>query len=71
MIDDVYIYKHKSNNKYYVCNSQALNIMEYSSKENGLIFYRAFGRILLLSYASGNVEFSDFTVKSKLLEILQ
>lgn len=71
MIDDIYIYKHKSNGKYYICNSQAMNIQEYNSKENGMIFYRAYGRNLMLSYAAGNVEFSDFTTKSKVMELLK
>lgn len=70
-IDDIYIYKHKSNGKYYICSSQAINIQEYTSKENGMLFYRAYGRQLLLSYAAGNVEFSDFTVKTKLMELLK
>lgn len=70
-IDDIYIYKHKSNNKYYVCSSQALNIQEFNSRDNGMIFYRAYGNSLMISYAAGNVEFSDFMIKSKLLELLK
>lgn len=70
-IDDIYIYKHKSNGKFYCCFIQSLNIPEYTSKDNMLVFYRMYGNALIMNYAAGNVEFSDFTVKSKLMEILK
>lgn len=70
VIDGIYIWAHKSTGKKYACYIQALNIPEFTSRENGLIFYRTFGKNLMLEYASGNLEFSCFQVKSKLLEIL-
>ena len=70
-VDDIYIYKHKSAAKYYACSSQALNIQEFNSRDNAMIFYRAYGHSLLISYAAGNLEFSDFTIKSQLLELLK
>ena len=70
-IDDVYIYRHKSNNKYYACMSQCTNIPEYDSKNNFSVFYRTFGSLLDRSYGYGALEFSDFTTKSRLMEILR
>ena len=70
-IDDIYIYAHKSGSKFYVCSKQATNIQEYTSKDNYLMFYKMFGHSLLINYAAGNVEFSDFTIKSKLFAILK
>lgn len=71
MIDDIYIYKHKSNGKLYACTSQCLNIPEFSSRDNYSIFYRSYGQFLDVSASTGRLEFSDFTTKSKLLEILK
>ena len=70
-IDNIYIYKHKAAARYYACSSQALNIQEFNSRDNGMIFYRAYGHSLLMSYSAGNLEFSDFTIKSQLLELLK
>ena len=70
-IDDIYIYKHKSNGKYYACFSQCLNIPQFSYKDNFSLFYRTFGKQLDLMACSGDLECSDFTVKSRLYEILR
>lgn len=70
MIDDIYIYKHKSQNKYYACSSQFTNMPEFTSKDNKLAFYRAYGRSLSLACATGQLEFSDFVIKTKLSKIL-
>ena len=70
-IDDIYIYKHKSNGKYYACFSQCLNIPQFSSKDNFSLFYRTFGKQFDLMACSGDLECSDFTVKSRLYEILR
>ena len=70
MIDDIYIYKHKSQNMYYACSSQFTNMPEFTSKDNKLAFYRAYGRSLSLAAASGNLEYSDFVIKTKLSKIL-
>lgn len=69
-IDDMYIYQHKSGAKKYVCTIQATNIPEFNSRDNGLTFYQYIGRWLPLEYAKGEVEFSDFTTKSKLMDII-
>lgn len=70
-VDDMYLYKHKSNHKKYVCTIQALNVPEYDTKNNGVLWYREYGRFLVLEYARGDVEFSDFTTKSKFMKIIE
>lgn len=70
MIDDIYIYKHKSNGMLYACASQALNVPEFDSHDNLAAFLRSYGRKLMDAAASGRLEYSDFVVKSKLLELI-
>ena len=70
-VDDLYLYRHKSNMKKYVCSIQSINIPEYNSKDNALAFYQSFGRWLPSEYASGNLEFSDFTTKAKFMKIIE
>ena len=70
-IDDIYIYKHKSNGKYYACNTQCLNLPEFTSRDNFSIFYRSFGKTLDVMAQLGQLEYSSFTVKSLLFEILK
>lgn len=71
MIDDIYIYKHKSNGKYYACFTQCSNIPTFTSKDNFSIFYRAYGHKFDIMSATGTLEFSDFTAKSRLNDILR
>ena len=71
MIDDIYIYKHKSNGKYYACSSQCLNVPTFSSKDNFSLFYRAYGKQFDIMAACGDLECSDFTTKTRLYEILR
>ena len=70
-IDDIYIYKHKSNGKYYACSSQCTNIPEFSSKDNFSLFYRSYGHEFDLLAACGDLECADFTTKARLYEILR
>lgn len=71
MIDDIYIYKHKSNGKYYACFTQCLNIPTFTSKDNFAVFYRSYGHKFDVMAATGCLEYSDFTAKSRLNEILK
>ena len=71
MIDDIYIYKHKSNNKYYACFTQCSNVPTFTSKDNFSLFYRSYGCKFDVLIATGLLEFSDFTAKSRLCEILR
>lgn len=70
-IDGIYIYKHKSNNKYYACMTRSEGVREFDSKDNRVIFYRTYGRFLELAAAKGSLEYSDFVTKTKLFEILK
>lgn len=70
-VDDIYIYRHKSNGKYYACHIRSDGIKEFSSRDNKVIFYRTYGRFLELAAANGTLEYSDFVVKTKLFEILK
>lgn len=71
MIDDIYIYKHKSNAKMYACFSRASNVPTFTSKDNFSLFYRAYGSMLDVCAAQGILEYENFTVKSRLFEILK
>lgn len=71
MIDDIYIYKHKSNGKYYACSSQCLNIPTFSSKDNFSLFYRTYGKQFDIMASCGDLECADFTTKARLYEILR
>lgn len=69
-IDDIYIYKHKSEVLYYACSIPA-NIRKYSTKDNFLIFYKLFGYQLKLAIGSDKFLFSDYNTKVDLLTILK
>lgn len=71
MIDDIYIYKHKSNGKYYACSSQCLNIPTFNSKDNFSLFYRTYGKQFDIMASCGDLECADFTTKARLYEILR
>ena len=70
-IDDIYIYRHKSQGRFYACQIRSDGVREFSSKDNRMIFYRTYGRFLDLAAANGTLEYSDFVVKTKLFEILK
>lgn len=69
-IDDVYIYKHKSNGKFYACATQFTNAPVFTTKDNRMAFWRSYGRLLSLACANGSLEYSDFVIKTKLTDIL-
>ena len=71
MIDDIYIYKHKSNGKYYACSTQCINIPTFTSKDNFSLFYRSYGKLFDVMASCGQLECSDFTTKTRLYEILR
>lgn len=70
-IDDIYLYKHKSSGRLYACMVQAQNIPTFSSRDNLTAFLRAFGRKLYDAASQGKIDYSDFVVKSLLLEIIK
>lgn len=69
-IDDIYIYRHKSNNNWYCCRSRA-SVQEYNSADNLSQFNRLYGARLRLAYTAGNLYFSEFTIKCALVELLK
>lgn len=69
-IDNVYIYKHKSEVLYYACSIPA-QVRKYTSKDNFLIFYKLYGIQLKLAIGSEKIYFSDYTTKVDLLTLLK
>ena len=70
-IDDIFLYKHKSQALLYACHSQAQNIPVFSSRDNITAFLRAYGRKLLDAASKGYLEYADFVTKNSLLEIIK
>lgn len=70
-IDDIYIYKHKSNNRLYACHSQAQNIPTFTSRDNLTAFLRGYGMKFFDAAAKGYLEYSDFIIKTELLDIIK
>ena len=69
-IDDIFIYKHKSKNQYYATFRSFSNPNKFTSKDNKLMFYRSYGRFLVLAASDGSLEYDSFLVKSLLQKIL-
>lgn len=69
-IDNIYIYKHKSEMNYYACSIPA-NVRKYRSVDNFLIFNRIYGIKLKIAIASDMVYFSDYTTKVDLMQLLR
>lgn len=67
--DDVYIYRHKSNGSYYCCSQRCENVPEYDSRIP-YIFIRRIAPRLAVAYARGKLYFSDFVVKSKIVQFI-
>ena len=69
-IDDIYVYKHKSEILYYACSVPA-NVKKFRSIDNYVIFYRLYGMQLKLAYGSDKLLFSDYSTKVDLLTLLK
>ena len=69
-IDNIYIYKHKSEVLYYACSVPA-NVKKYRSVDNFVVFYRLYGLQLKLAYGSDKLLFSDYSTKIDLLNLLK
>ncbi len=70
-IDEIYLYKHKSNGTLYCCNIPCDNVQQYKSDVNRLLLMAGIYPIIASAYAENRLFFSDFTIKSKLFEILK
>lgn len=69
-IDSLYIYKHKNTGRYYVCQSQSNTARAFSSKDEKSLFMRLYGLTLREADCRNLIDYSSFTVKSKLDNIL-
>lgn len=70
VIDDMYIYRHKHDAYYYITFTRALNVPEFTSKDQRLLFMHNYGSRLVELYASNKLYFENFTIKSKIMNIL-
>ena len=69
-IDDIYIYKHKSEVLYYACSVPA-KVQKFRSIDNFIIFYKLYGLQLKLAVGSEKIYFSDYSTKVDLLTLLK
>lgn len=69
-IDDIYIYRHKSDSSFYCCSVPA-NVKMLRSKDNYLVFLRLYGIRLKLAAASDLIFYSDYSTKVDLLTLLR
>lgn len=69
-IDDIYIYRHKSEAVYYACSVPA-QVKKYRSRDNYIVFFRLYGLRLKLAYGSDQLYFSDYSTKVDLLNLLK
>lgn len=70
-IDDIYIWKHKSNNRYYACRSASNRVPEFSSRDQIGMFLMRYGQQLRLAAQDGKIDYAEYVIKSKLLNILK
>jgi hypothetical protein len=69
-IDDIYIYRHKSDSSFYCCSVPA-NVKMLRSKDNYLVFLRLYGIRQKLAAASDLIFYSDYSTKVDLLTLLR
>lgn len=69
-LDDIFIYRHKAQNRYYCCRSRA-NVQEYDSGDQMGAFNRIYGVRLRVAMIAGTVYYSEFTIKHILEEKLK
>lgn len=69
-IDDVYLYRHKHDNHYYLTYTRVQNVPEFNSRDQRMLFMHHYGLKLVEYYAAGKVYFENFTIKSKIMDIL-
>jgi len=70
-VDDIYIYKHKSEVLYYACSIPAVNVKRFRTKDNFPIFYRLYGVQLKLAIGSEKMNYQDYNTKVDLLTLLK
>lgn len=70
-IDDLYIWKHKSTSRYYVCRSASNRVPAYNSRDNLTAFLRRYGMQLRLAAADGKIDYAEFLIKSQIINLLR
>ena len=68
-LDDMFIYKHKSRNDYYVSYSRCKDIRKYTT-QNPYIFMRYISPELAAAYAQDRLYFESFTIKSQIIDYI-
>lgn len=69
-IDDIYIYRHKSESYFYACGIQS-KCKRFSSIDNYVVFYKLYGLRLKLAAADDKLFYSDYSTKVDLLTLLK
>lgn len=69
-IDNIYIYKHKSDPIFYACSIPA-KCIKYRSNDNFIIFYKLYGLRFKLAVGADKFYFSDYSTKVDLLSLLK
>lgn len=69
-IDDIYIYRHKSESVFYACGIQA-KCKRFTTMDNFVVFYKIYGLRLKLAAADDKMFYSDYSTKVDLLNILK
>lgn len=70
-IDDIYLYRHKSNGRIYACSTFNPDAKKFNTRDNYIFWMRAYGLKLKLSITADLVDYADYTTKSDLLRILK
>lgn len=70
-IDDIYIWKHKATNRLYCCRSSSNRVPEFNSRDSLSPFLRRYGLQFRIQSADGNIDYSDFMIKSQFLDLLK
>lgn len=69
-IDNIFIYKHKSESLYYACSIPG-KMPKFRSIDNFIVFYRIYGLPLKLAIASDKFFYSDYSTKVDILTLLK
>lgn len=67
-IDDIYLYKHKSNGRYYACRSKC-DCQHFASTDNMMLFRAYFGTEIANAIIAEKMFFYDYSVKITLCDM--
>ena len=69
-IDDLYIYRHKSDGSIYICGTPASVQNHYDSRVNNLLLMRGLYPQLALAYAENRLFFDSFTTRQTIIDLI-